>query len=67
MINLTTTSTPTTACIVMSAPRPESVLGAPDQGGRMAVGTTMYAFGVQIDPAGLKGVSEGVRAWNPPD
>ena len=67
MIITTNIATPTTACIAMPAPRQESVLGAPVQGGRKVVGTTMYAFGVQIDPASLKGVSMGVRAWNPPD
>ena len=68
-INITAT-TPMTSCIVMPASRQESVLGAPVQGRRMAVGTadiTGYAFGVNIAPAFLKDVSTGVRAWSPPN
>jgi hypothetical protein len=71
MKNITTTiATPMSSCIVMPALRQESVLGAPVQGRRMAVGTaahTGYAFGVQIAPAFLKDVSMGVRAWSPPN
>jgi hypothetical protein len=65
-----TATTPLTSCIVMPASPQESVLGAPVQGRRMAVGTaahTGYAFGVQIAPAFLKDVSMGVRAWSPPN
>ena len=65
-----TATTPMTSCIVMPASHQESVLGAPVQGRRMAVGTaafTGYAFGVQIAPAFLKDVSSGVRAWSPPN
>jgi hypothetical protein len=68
-INITAT-TQMTSCIVMPASPQESVLGAPVQGRRMAVGTaahTGYAFGVQIAPAFLKDVSMGVRAWSPPN
>ena len=67
MKNFTTTiATPMTSCIAMPAPRQESVLGAPVQGRRMAVGTA-YAFGVHIAPAFLKDVSTGARAWSPPN
>ncbi len=66
---ITAIATPMTSCIAMSALRPESVLGAPVQGRRMAVGTahTGYAFGVQVAPAFQKDVSTGVRAWSPPN
>jgi hypothetical protein len=67
---ITTATTPLTSCIAMPASPQESVLGAPVQGRRMAVGTaahTGYAFGVQIAPAFLKDVSMGVRAWSPPN
>jgi hypothetical protein len=64
---ITTAATPMTSCIAMSAPVQESVLGAPVQGRRMAVGTTSYAFGVHIAPAFLKDVTTGVRAWSPPN
>ena len=63
---ITTTTAPMTSCIAMPAPQQESVLGAPVQGRRMAVGTA-YAFGVHIAPAFLKDVSMGVRAWSPPN
>ncbi len=65
---ITTNATPMTSCIVMSALRSESVLGAPVQGRCTAVGTAHagYAFGVQIAPAFLKDVSTGARAWSPP-
>ena len=67
---ITTTTAPMTSCIAVPAPQQESVLGAPVQGRRMAVGTadiTGYAFGVNIAPAFLKDVSTGVRAWSPPN
>ena len=67
---ITTAATQMTSGIAMPAPVQESVLGAPVQGRRTAVGTadiTGYAFGVNIAPAFLKDVSMGVRAWSPPN